>query len=79
MKMADIRKLQSAMDNCDVDAIGEVLGFSTRPELREALAALECAETILVLLNKEVKALGCRADYVLPRVQAAIYRLRGLV
>jgi hypothetical protein len=38
----------------------------------ELLEAAECAANVLSLLDKEVRALGCNARNVLPRLRAAL-------
>jgi hypothetical protein len=44
----------------------------------ELLGALECSETVMILLKDEVEGLGCNGRKVLPKVQAAIMKARQL-
>lgn len=50
----------------------EVLSRPREGQLVALIAAAQCAANVLSLLEPEVKALGHRADNVLPKLQAAI-------
>jgi hypothetical protein len=64
----------------DEGAIADV--WTNEPDARliaaapEMLAALECAETVLILLRVEADRLGCHGGRVLAKVQTAIRKAK---